>query len=182
MQRHILGIALFSSIVASAIFISWLFYIPAPPAVVPLPTEEIVFIKSKTSCWKDAPRVKISMASSVKVGQAVFNVQTKQIESVLIFENEAPAGEWTSVNLHFFKKGADGTRYLAGENLSVVSDLKTDGEAAHSVISSFVWLDSLAAYDNLYVIAERGRGFGGNVEPIAFDEKTARPVLLTGKK
>lgn len=182
MKRHILGLALFSSIVASAIFVSWLFYNAPAPAVAPVGQEEVVFSKSKTNCWKDAPKANAGGVSRVKVVQAVFNQRTNQLETELQVDGKIPAGAWVGVNLHFFEKEAGGTRYLTSESLSVLTESDSEKTAAHSVISSFEWLDRLDSRENLYVVAERVGGFGRKVEPSGFDAANARPVLLINGK
>ena len=165
MKKHILGFAIFSFIIASAVFLKFVFYVPESFDV-PSPTVN-------RSCWKmNREFAKISVPM---VRQAVLDLNTKQMN----WELKMPDSRG-SVALHFFVKNSQGARYLATEFVPYNSS----ENGIFEFTSSYLWLDKLGAYENLYVVPEqisRSEFRARNFEP-DFNENAATSVLLYSGK
>jgi len=185
MKKHIIGLALFSLIVGTTAFIYAMFNVVRVEEV-PAPTYYQTYSPTK-SCWKMKRELRESKFDSPKISQAVFNVKTKQLNWKL----DAPAID-APVVLHFFVKDEKGARYIASEQKlssggrsgQVEMDKRAidsggrDGEVKFT--SSYLSLDKLSSYENLYVIAEffpTAKIYNKNFQP-KFDTERATPVLV----
>jgi hypothetical protein len=79
----------------------------------------------------------------------------------------------TNIALHFYAVDSNGSRYLKTEYARTTIDFKT----------SYLWLNSLKSYENLYVIADDFPNTHRSMSSIpAFDMSKATPVLLYSGK
>lgn len=72
MKKHILGLAIFSLIIGTAVFVSSVFYKQAK--------REYVYEVSSRSCWKKVNSTALNKPNSLKITQAVFNSNTKHLD------------------------------------------------------------------------------------------------------
>ncbi len=186
MKKHIIGFAIFSLIVGTTAFIYAMFNVVRVEEV-PAPTYYQTYSPTK-SCWKMKRELRESKLDSPKISQAVFNLKTKQLDWKLDTpEIAAP------IRLHFFVKDENGTRYIASEQI-LSSGLRSgqvgmdkraidmegrEGEVKFT--SSYLSLDNLDSYENLYVIAERVPQTRVNYQP-KFDAVKATAVLVDSGK
>ena len=168
MKKHIIGFTIFSIIVGTAAFIYAMFNIV---------NVEEVFTPAYTpayqgkSCWKMKQDLKESNVDSPVVRQAVLDLKTKQLN----WELAAPQTK-SKIALHFFIKDENGTRYIN-------SALAPESGFENGVIkatSSYLWLDNLDSYKNLYVVAEftSWSNYQNKNNPPKFDSGRATSVLL----
>jgi hypothetical protein len=170
MKKHLLGFALFSFIVGTAIFIYAMLNIVNIEEVT-APNYSPNYYSKATSCWKMKHESNRTNFGSPVVEQAIFNTKSKVLNWVLNTSNSD-----TSVALNFFVKDENGTRYV--NSIFVPAAAYRDGLVRAT--SSYEWLDNLGSYDNLYVIAEPiSFGERGKYNlPMKFDANRATPVLL----
>lgn len=166
MKKHILGFALFSFIVGTAIFI---YAILNPfkveknsvPAFSPADLQV-------NSCWRMKRNLNAKRNNSPVIKQAIFNLQTKELNWELDTSNvNAP------IALNFFVKGEKGTRYI---NTKVIP-MNAYHNGKTGAASSFLWLNNLDSYENLYVTAEPLSSDNVNFSK-DFDLSKAAPVLI----
>ncbi len=189
MKKHIIGLALFSLIVGTTAFVYAMFNIVRVEEV-PAPTYYQTYSPTK-SCWKMKRDLRESKFDSPKVIQAVFNVKTKQLNWKL----DTPEIN-SPIVLHFFVKDKNGTRYIASEQgLSSgrrSGQVEMDKRAIDSggrngevkFTSSYLSLENLDSYENLYVITEvvpTAKTYNKNFQP-KFDAEKATPVLVDSGK
>ncbi len=159
MKKHILGFALFSFIVAAAAFVYKSFN-----SVV---TEETYNSNYSTRC----KRLKLPPETSAKnmdvpfVRQAVLDTQTK----ILHWKLYTPKMD-AAIKLHFFVKDENAIRYISSAP-GIRSALK-GGELNFE--SSWMWMDNLDSYEDLYVVAEA-------VSPSEIYYKKIEPKFDAGK-
>jgi hypothetical protein len=168
MNKHIAGFILFSFIIGMTAFIYAMFNI-VRLVEVPAPTYSQTY-SSKTSCWKMKRQLRESNFGSPVIEQAVFNLKTKRFSWKLAApETDLP------IALHFFVKDKNGIRYISTEQ-----DINSVRYKELNFSSSFIWIDNLDSYANLYVMAElvpTSRRYNKNFQP-EFDVSRAAPVLL----
>lgn len=168
MKKHIIGFAIFSLIVGSAVFIKALFYFPKE-------TRVSYSYSTRNSCWK-MKREGHPITNVPIVRQAVLNLDDKQIN----WELAVPETN-SRVALHFFTKDSKGTRYLATE----LAPKGISGYPVLSYTSTYLGLiNNLGSRPNLYVVAEMIPSSDSQVrdfQPI-FDENLATPVLVVSGK
>lgn len=162
MKKHIIGFAMFSFIVASAVFVKYYFYTPESFDV-PAPAV-------KSSCWKMKREFKASEAPIVR--QALLNLNTKQMN----WEVYVPETE-TRLALHFFIKDGGDTRFLGTEIAPMVTS-KWNKVIKYN--SAYIWFYNLNSDDTVYIVPEMLTDFednNKNFDPI-FDESRATPVTV----
>ncbi len=109
------------------------------------------------------------------VRQAVLDAQTR----ILYWELSTPRID-TAVKLHFFVKDENGIRYIS--SAPGVSSALKNGELTFE--SSWMWIDNLDSYENLYVLAEAvptSELYTRASEPI-FDAGKATAISVFRKK
>ena len=177
MKKHIIGLALFSIIVGTAIFIYGMFNV--------VNVEEEVFVMTNTqtypttkSCWKMKQESRESNLNKLMVRQAVFDLQSKQFNWELATPNTNEP-----IALHFFSKDGSGTHYITSEQIN--NKFSHNGNLRYS--SSYNWLNKRQSYENLYVIAqfesdavnysENYQVYGNKFQP-KFDASKATAVTI----
>ena len=168
MKKHIIGFTLFSIIVGTAAFIYAMFNVV---------NVEEVFAPAYTptyqtkSCWKMKRDSKETNVGSPVVRQAVLDLKTKQLN----WEVAAPETK-SKIALHFFIKDENGTRYI---NSALAPETSFENGVIKAT-SSYLWLDNLASYENLYVIAEftSRSDYKNKYAQPKFDSSNATSVLL----
>jgi hypothetical protein len=170
MKKHLLGFALFSFIVGTAIFIYAMLNIVNIEEVT-APNYSPNYYSKATTCWKMKHESNRTNFGSPMVKQAIFNLESKQLKWEL-----DTSGVDAPIALNFFIKDENGTRYV---NSTFVPMLAYRNGLV-TATSSYEWLDNLDSYENLYVIAEPiSFGERGNYNlPMKFDASKATPVLL----
>jgi len=172
MKKHIIGFTLFSIIVGTAAFIYAMFNVVNveevfAPAYTPT--------YQRNSCWKMKRDFKESNVGSPVIRQAVLDLKTKQLN----WELATPQPN-SKIALHFFIKDESGTRYI---NSALAPESGFENGVVKAT-SSYLWLDNLDSYENLYVIAEitsRSDYKNKNNQP-KFDQAKATSVLLYSGK
>ena len=173
MKKHLFGLALFSLIVGSAIFFKAIFFASVYKY-------DVIRTFPENSCWKMKRETVQAQQTEVKttkplIRQAIFNLNTKQMDWDLIVP------ETTSIVLHFFVKDSLGARHLNSEFIPIYSVNKTGtNNGILEITSSFLWLDNLDSYQNLYIVPEvmsRREFSKKGIRPV-FDEISAVPVSL----
>lgn len=160
MKRHLLGVAVFSAIIFSAIGISRLFAVSSdyiPVNISPGTPWE------KTSCFK-AKRVRVYSekveierhAKSPVVTQAFFNDRTKQININLNFDSGDFEAGATPIRLSYFKEENGAVNLVKSEFITMPAQgfEYDNGTLSASLVASYQWLDNLDFADNLYVQAQ----------------------------
>lgn len=166
MKKHIIGFAIFSVIVGTAILVKSILYVPE--------VKNYTYTSvTKTSCWK--MKQEASKDTPPIVRQAVLDLNTKQID----WELKVPRNE-SSVALHFFVNDSRGARYL--ETVFAPRSAASDGNLEFT--SSYLWLDNLGSYQNLYVVPETISGAGFRMKDFQpkFNEQNATSVILYSGK
>jgi len=179
MKKHILGLALFSFIVSAAAVVYAFFNVPEIVQVSEVITvSEPQYVPTRTSCkMRSTPK-----NNSIKIEQAVLNLQTKQFN----WELATPDRE-EAIALHFFSKDAGGTRYITSEQIN--NKFSHNGVLKFS--DSYRWLNKRDSYENLYVIAqfdsevinysENFQVYGDRFQP-KFDAAKATAVTIDSGK
>lgn len=177
MKRHLLGFALFVLIVGTAVFVRSMFR-TATTVKVSVPNYSLT--SPATSCWKMKATSRTNKSTApISIGQAVFNLDRKQIK--LELQNASEMNNFPTV-LHFFQKDVNGIKYIASEPvlLVVYDSNKTSYGGVNTLTASYDWLYNLDSYANLYVITGYApmRGVDDkNFQP-EFDASHAVPVML----
>lgn len=166
MKKHIFGFALFSFIVGTAIFIYSMlnpFKVENNSAPNYSPSDLRV-----NSCWRMKRNLNTKRSGSPIIKQAIFNLQSKQLN----WELDTSTIN-TPIALNFFIKDDKGTRYI---NTKIVP-INAYHNGRTGAASSFLWLNNLDSYENLYVTAEP---VTNNYEDVSkdFDLSKAAPVLI----
>jgi hypothetical protein len=178
MNKHIFGFALFGFIVGIAVAASNLLFIelPNPQEVFESKSPEprtFCNLRAKKTIWENS-------ASNVKIEQAVFDLETKQLKTFLTFRPQHKTHERVVFALHFFVKDGKTSRYLATEQVSLNSD--SDYQRAE-VLTSLTELENLNSRDNLYIVPEYASDWSNyKNNPPSFNYSTAVPVLLSKGK
>lgn len=170
MKKHLLGLALFSFILGTTIFVYSMFNVfniqeVAAPNYSPN-------YSRPTSCWNMKRKVNRWNSNSPIVRQAIFDSKLKQLNWEL-----DTSGVNTPIVLKFFIKDEKGTRYI--NSILVPSDAyRNDSFSA----TSFYELKNLKSYENLYVVPEPvSFGEQGNKKfsfSMDFNADRATPVLV----
>lgn len=163
MKKHVLGLTLFSFIVGATAFVYGIFFAVSP--VVPVAVEMPVAVSTypATSCWK---MKRDSSDVSLKVNQAVFNLQSKEFS----WEIATPRKN-AMIALHFFSKDGTGTRYI---NTETVNAWMAQGGVLR-FNNTYQWMRKLKSLENLYVTAEFETG---SAQTPKFDAANATAVTL----
>jgi hypothetical protein len=168
MKKHFLGFALFSFIVGTAAVVYAMFNV--------VNVEEVTVPNYSTysptkSCWKMKRQPRESYVGSPTIKQAIFNLRTRQLR----WEISAPETD-SKIALHFFIKGENGTRYIN----SVLAPTYGYEYGTIKATSSYLWLDNLESYENLYVTAEpvSTNAYKNNNFQPKFDQSKATAVLV----
>ena len=182
MFKHFVGFVIFSFIVGLSCFAAGFFY-EMPNADSVYVYEKPVKVYEKRSC--NFRKYKASESSDIKLKQAVFNIKTKQLATSFEMKSIYDEAKYVNLKLHFFAKDADGARYLATEDISILPETNNYGITKWSEISSFLSLNNLNDYDNVYVIPDADEGYvysesNNKIVPL-FEEAKAFPVIIAGK-
>ncbi len=141
MKKHIFGLALFSFIVSASAIVYAFFNVPEIVQVSEVFTTPQYISTERTYCDKKK-KVK---NNSIQVKQAVLDLQTQQ------FNWELATPERNElIDLHFFSKEANGTRYITTEQINN----KFAYNGVLKISDSYRWLNKRASYENLYVVAQ----------------------------
>ena len=143
MKKHIFGLGIFSFIVGTAAIIYAAFNA--------VNVEEVFVITNNQtspavkSCWKMKQNWGTSNDTSIKVNQAILNLQTKEFS----WEIAAP-GTAAPIALHFFSKDSGEMRYVTTETVN--GKFSRNGLLRFS--NTYQWLNRRKSFGNLYVIAD----------------------------
>lgn len=160
MNKHIIGLIVFSFIVGmSAIIASFFVPMPQMPKIdsVRVSDSHEYLYRGSTSCKKKKrkPRPKdYSELAVAKVSQAVFDLNKKQLDTQFLIERANDSTETVNVALHFFVNDNFGVQHIATEFLTLTPNFDMGDKAMLSKVSSFNWLNNLESRENLYVMAE----------------------------
>lgn len=173
MKRNIIGLVVFSLIIGAAVFVKSALSV-RNPVNYDYAARRDCPLHQPFSSELNSPQSVGTVKLSVK--QAVLNLKTMQInwEVAVPLKNSLFA-------LHFFVKDNHGTRYLASELGPMSSFGKTSSDTgALEFTSSYLWLDNLGHYQNLYVVPEQVSFSDYQSKHFSpqFDENAAIPVLL----
>ena len=173
MKKHILGLALFSFIVSAAALVYAFFNVPEI-----VPVSEIITVSASQTIPASRINCQKLQFKSVKVNQAVLDLQTKQFN----WELATPDID-EPIALHFFSNDDKGTRYITTEQIN--NKFSHNGILKFS--NSYGWLNKRKSYENLYVIAqfdseaanysENYQVYGNKFQP-KFDAATATAVTV----
>jgi len=176
MKKHIIGLTLFSFIVSAAAIVYAIFNVSAIPVV-----SEVIVDSSPQYVPAERTHCKMrreSKVNSIEIRQAVFNTQTKQIS----WELATPDVD-EPVELLFFLKDGEGTRFIASERIN--NKFSYNGVLRYS--SSYDWLNKRQSPANLYVMArfesemknytENFQVYGNKFQP-KFDAAKATAVTV----
>ncbi len=155
MKKHIIGLALFSFIVSVAAVGYRIFYV----------TEYL-----SLSCWT-VKSIQKESSDTVIIKQAVYNLNSE------VFNFEPDANSNSPIELHFFAKDGNNTRYVG-------SFYSLQSVTTNKVRSCFKCLENIKLYENLYVQAEHTSWDRHINDPrySNFDMKKATPILLNYDK
>lgn len=185
MNKHIIGLIVFSFIVGmSAIVAAFFVRMPPIPEVAPVKVSESneYVYRGRTSCKKKKrkPRPKSSDLASAKVSQAVFDLNKKYLNTEFIIERATDSTENINVALHFFVNDSFGAQHIATEFVTLTPNFDIGDKAMTSKLSSFNWLSNLESRENLYVMAEVvDTNYSYEKLPPVFDSYEATAVLVS---
>jgi hypothetical protein len=142
MRKHILGFAIFSLIVGTAVFVSALVYKKVQ--------KQYVYEVSERSCWKQVRQTPINNPNSVKISQAVFNADTKQ----LYLEFSTPDARTFDVKVTYtsIKNSKGGYLYQYSKNVEI--NPNNDFKASQSIILPEFNTNKMQPADTMYVSIE----------------------------
>jgi hypothetical protein len=176
MNKHIFGFILFSLIVGTSAFIYGFFFTP-------LATIQPVYVfenqpEKRKSCRKETYSRVERATVNAKVVQAVFNLNTNQLDMDLFLEGKDNSIDDVTVRLHFYVKDGAKTRYLRTEKVL----LTPNDKMIHSITESYDWLSDLKSRGNLYVVPQTFVGIERDQAlRLSFDEANAMPITVIGK-
>ena len=158
MNKHIIGLIIFSFIVGmSAIIASFFIPMPQMPKIDSVSVSESneYIYRGSTSCKKRKPRPKdYSHLASAKVSQAVFDLNKKQLDTQFTIERADASTETVKVALHFFVNDRFTVQHIKTEFITLAPNFDIGDKAMTTKISSFRWLTHLESHENLYVMSE----------------------------
>lgn len=186
MNKHIIGLIIFSFIVGMSAFIASFFVkMPQMPSIDPVNVSESrdYIYNGTTSCRKKKrkprPKAENEMVFA-KVSQAVFNLNKKQLDTQFMLERNDESVETVKVALHFFVNDKYGVQHISTEYVTLNPNFDLGDKAITTNASSFKWLNKLESRENLYVISEVVNSSTGNYNnPPAFDSYEATAVLVS---
>ena len=169
MKKHVFGLLIFGFIVSAAV-VSY--------AVLNVSDVKEVFVVTNSetypevkSCWRMNKQSKDSNNNSVKINQAVFNLQSKEFSWELATpETNAP------IALHFFSKDGKETHYITTDSIS--GSIARNGLLRFN--TTYQWMTKCKTLDNLYVTADfnlQYGHYGNNFQP-EFDAANATAVTV----
>lgn len=185
MNKHIIGLIVFSFIVGmSAIVAGFFIRMPQIPEIAPVRVSESndYIYRGNTYCKKNKrkPRPKNSDLAFAKVSQSVFDLNKKQLDTEFIIERANDSTEDVNVALHFFVNDRFGVQHIATEFVTLTPNFDLGDKAMTSKISSFKWLSNLESRENLYVMAEViDNNYSYEKLPPIFDTYEATAVLIS---
>jgi hypothetical protein len=186
MNKHIVGLIIFSFIVGiSAIIASFFVQMPQIPTLdqVRVSGENPYIYRGHKSCGKKKrkPRPRdYSELASAKVSQAVFDLDKKQLDTEFTIERTNDSTETVNVALHFFVNDRYGVQSIATEFITLNPNFDIGDKAVTTKISSFKWLNNLESRENLYVMPEVVTNeYNYTNYPPTFDSSEATAVLLS---
>ena len=180
MKKNIIGLAVFSLIVGIAVIIESAFFVPEQSDYLAVAVNKEYLPAKETSCRRIRRRISETsemqnrQSEKLSIKQAVLNLHTKQIDWEMTVPHNNPL-----FVLHFFVKDDQGTRYIASEVGPGMFGNDAD-TSKMEFTSSYLWLDTLGAYQNLYVVPEQlsfSEYRSSDFSP-EFDKNTAVPILL----
>jgi hypothetical protein len=156
MKKHIAGFILFCFVVGTAAFTSEVWRVFWDYGTIAPKREENSYSKIKPIISETEATVGAIDKKSPTVRQAVFNLNTKQVNIELLFRDDVPAGEKINVKLSYFRNDSKGARFIKSESVGLLPEsfYNRNKDTTAVVLSSYEWLDKLDSYENLYVIAE----------------------------
>ncbi len=189
MNKHIIGLIIFSFIVGMSAIIAG-FFVPMPqmPKIDSVKVSEAndYVYRGSTSCKKKKrkPQPKdYNELASAKVSQAVFDLNKKQLDTQFTIERADDLTETVKVALHFFVNDRFGVQHIKTEFVTLTPNFDIGDKAMTIKTSSFRWLNNLESRENLYVIAEVVTdSYNYNNYAPVFDSYEATAVLLSPKR
>lgn len=189
MNKHIIGLIIFSFIVGMSAIIAALFVpMPQMPKLDSVKVSESndYIYRGNTYCKKKKrkPRPKdYSELASAKVSQAVFDLNKKQLDTQFTIERGDDSTETVKVALHFFVNDRFGVQHIKTEFVTLTPNFDIGDKAITTKTSSFKWLNNLESRENLYVIAEVVTdSYNYKHYAPVFDSYEATAVLLSPKR
>lgn len=189
MNKHIIGLIVFSFIVGmSAVIASFFIPMPQMPKLDSVRVSESndYIYRGSTSCKKKKrkprPKNQSALADS-KVSQAVFDFNKKQLDTELTIERADDATETVNIALHFFVNDQFGVQHIATEFVKVSPNFDIGDKAVVRKTSSFKWLNNLESHENLYVISEAVNNYDADYhQSPTFDAFEATAVLISPQR
>lgn len=175
MKKHIIGFAIFSIIVGSAVFVKAIFNI-SRDIIVPAADNYSYTTIKKTSCWK--MRQELEERSAPVVKQAVLDLNNKRIDWAIYI----PQMDSSRLALHFFVKDARSTRYITTELAPSMASSPNNKWITYT--SSYISFNNFSPYENLYVVPEMISQEDARMKFFnpEFNEDIAVPVTVYGAK
>lgn len=189
MKKHLLGFAIFSLILGTAIFVAALARSARQPAESPS-SVSVEYNVSKQSCWKMNRRAnnsENSAKSSIKITQAVFNEKTGKMNLSFAVERETPATQDISVRLSFVngvsEENGKWDSIANYELMTFVPNFNVENKATFTFPYTFRWNKNIKSTDNLYVTADLIDGKSNSLNTVFIPKKMSdfTPVLITDK-
>ena len=160
MKKHILGLAIFSLIVGSAVFVSAFVYKQVK--------REYVYEVSSRSCWKQSKQPNEIKSNSVKIVQAFFTTYPKLSE--LEIEFSTPISQ--PVEIQLYKNSTSAALLTKTVTLLPNVDNKS------TIKLYYKRIDDLRGLDNMYVTVRR---LDDSMAENDFNKSDAVAVLLIQK-
>jgi hypothetical protein len=185
MKKHIVGFILFCFVVGVAVFTSGVWRIFSEYEKVVPKREEDSYSKIKPILTETEATVGAIDKKSPTVRQAVFNLNTKQVNLELLFRDRVSTSESIHVKLSYFRNDSKGARFITSEVVSLLPEsfYYRNKDATAVFTSSYEWLDKLDSYENLYVVAEfTGKYSSAEKTTPKFDAGFAKEILLFSGK
>ncbi len=189
MNKHIIGLIIFSFIVGmSAIIASFFVPMPQMPKLDSVKVSEAndYIYRGTKSCKKKKrkPRIKnYDILASAKVSQAVFDIEKKRLNTEFTIERADDSTETVNIALHFFVNDGYAIQHIKTEYVTLTPNFDIGDKAITQNKSSFRWLNKLESRENLYVIPEVVKdNYSYSKQPPFFDASEATAVLLSPKR
>ncbi len=184
MNKHIIGLIIFSFIVGmSAIIAGFFAPMPQMPKIDSVRVSEAndYIYRGGKSCRqkKRKPRLQnYDILASAKISQAVFNLNKRQLDTEFTVERGNDSTENVNVALHFFVNDGFAVQHIKTEYVTLTPNFDMGDNAITSKTTSFRWLNNLESRENLYVISEVvEKAYSYSNQPPFFDASEAAAVL-----
>lgn len=185
MNKHFIGLIIFSFIIGiSAIIASLFIQMPQMPEIQAVKVSESndYVYRGNTYCQKKKKRhhpKQYNDLASVKVSQAFFDLDQKQLETQIMVERANDSTETVNIALHFFVNDRFGVQHIATEFVTLTPNFDIGDKAITTKISSYRWLNNLESRENLYVMPVVGNDYYNSNEFTAVFNSSEATAVLT---